>query len=231
MGSLKPMKRHPSDTQNTQVQTNTAPWLLVNPYHIQGAPTIGATDTNQNRLSDQVWVQRCSGYFHIQIDAKTTNEVEFRKLCGWFKGSQDASDHTINAFSATQLTNHFPTRLGRYDPDNYKIVEDKSWTSMPRFIYNGASEPGESNSPIAVWPSQMVKCNMNFNRSVRFSDTNENDDSDPTLSAAMPVGWKPLLLYRYVVRCKTLLARQVIIHHQRLIPNSQRTSRMRCKLH
>lgn len=198
MGSLKPMKRHPADAQNSQVQTNTAPWLIIHPYHIQGAPTVGATNTNENRLSDQVWVNRCSGYFNVQIGAFTTNEVEFRKLCGWYKGSQDSSDHAINAFNAVVLTNHIPNRLTRYDPDNYKIVEDKSWTSMPKFVYNGASEPGEDNVPVAVWQSQMIKCNFRFNRTVRFSDDTENDDSNPVLGA-QAVGWHPFMALQ--IRC------------------------------
>lgn len=202
LGSLKPMKRHPFDTNNTKVQTNSSPWILVKPYAIPGTTTINAAGANERRLSDQIWVQRCSGFYNLQIDAKTTNEVEIRKIVGWYKGSTSGADKAINVLNTQVLATDFPTRLSRYDPDNYKIIEDKSWTSHPISIYNGASAPGDANTPIAVWKSQMIKANFNFGRTVRFSDSVEHDDGDPVLAIGSSVGWAPFIALQ--VRCPTL---------------------------
>lgn len=199
VASMKPMKKLASDAINQQYDLSSTNWIMIQPYYIGGGPNNSGSAEN-TRLSNQVWHHRTSGIHWIRIPPTCLYPVEVRKMCGWFKGSADPTDATINAFSAATLTQSFPNRSRRYDSDNFKIIEDKSWTVMPHQIFDSTSgdtaaeDTGVSNMNRAVWKDIVVKCNFNTNRVVRYTDSNINTSEEGLVaSAAMSVGWKPFI--------------------------------------
>ena len=138
VNSMKPMKRYPNDVNDSQYNLNSTNWVVIQPAYIGGGPNNSSSAENI-RLSNQIWLHRTSGIHWIRIPDTCLHAVEIRKMCGWYKGSTDATSAAINQFSAAHLTSSFPNRSKRYDPDNFKIIEDKCWTVMPHAIYDSSS--------------------------------------------------------------------------------------------
>lgn len=204
VNSMKPMKKLAVDAVNQQYDLSSNSWIMIQPYFIGGGPNNSGSAEN-TRLSNQVWHHRTSGIHWIRIPPTCLYPVEVRKMCGWFKGSSDATDASINSFSALALTSSFPNRTRRYDSDNFKIIEDKSWTVMPHQIFDNTSgtstgeETGLSNDNRAVWKDIQVKCNFATNRVVRYTDSAINDGEEGLVSSAgMSCGWKPFIAVQLI---------------------------------
>lgn len=204
INSMKPMKRLAQDANNQQYDLSTTNWIMIQPYYIGGGANNSSAAEN-TRLSNQVWHHRTTGIHWIRIPSTCLYPVEVRKMCGWFKGSADATDASINSFSAAALTASFPNRSRRYDPDNFKIIEDKSWTVMPHQVFDSSSgvstgeETGLTNDNRAVWKDVVIKCNFTTNKVVRYTDSVNNDSEEALVaSAAMSVGWKPFIAVQLI---------------------------------
>ena len=203
VNSMKPMKKLAMDAINQAYDLSSTNWIMIQPYYVGGGPNNSGSAEN-TRLSNQIWHHRTSGIHWIRMHPKTTHPVEVRKMCGWFKGSVDPTDASINAFTAATLTSAFPNRSRRYDSDNWKIIEDKSWTVMPHQIFDSTSgeSTGEAmlaNDNRALWKDVVIKCNFATNRVVRYSDSNINSAEEGLVaSAAMSVGWKPFIAIQLV---------------------------------
>lgn len=205
VNSMKPMKRYANDANDQRYNLSTTNWIMIQPYFIGGGPN-NSTSAENIRLSNQIWVHRTSGIHWIRIPDTCLYPVEIRKMCGWWKGSTDGQQASINNFSASHLTTSFPNRSKRYDPDNFKIIEDKSWTVMPHQIFDSTSgdtaseDTGLTNANRAVWKPIQIKCNFNINKKVRYSDVYDSASDEPlNQSASLSVGWKPFIGIQ--VRC------------------------------
>lgn len=205
VNSMKPMKRLAFDSNDTQISLANNQWYMWQPAYIGGGPA-NSTSAENVRLSNQIWLHRFSGIAHIQIQDKTMKAVEVRKMCGWYKGSTDATDASIQGFGIAHLHTSFPNRIKRYDPDNFKILEDRTWTATPKFIYDSTSGEGAAegsglqNDNRSIWSPMTVKCNWNLNRVFRYSGSNDNQSEESLhASAATLVGWKPFFAIQ--IRC------------------------------
>ena len=150
VNAQKVMKRFPNDGLNFQ-NPNPAgnSWLCFIPTDIGASGTTSAQQ-DISRLTNETWIQRMSGIMDIQIGETTIKPVEFRKMCGWYKGSAKPNDPQNSAFNSAHLQSSFPTRLTRYDPDNFKIIEDKSWSVTPKLVYdNNGSDANNTNNGIS----------------------------------------------------------------------------------
>ena len=218
VNAQKVMKRFPNDGLNFQ-NPNPAgnSWLCFIPTDIGASGTTSAQQ-DISRLTNETWIQRMSGIMDIQIGETTIKPVEFRKMCGWYKGSAKPNDPQNSAFNSAHLQSSFPTRLTRYDPDNFKIIEDKSWSVTPKLVYdNNGSDDRHLPDPTGmtdgmpqaeqfygVWNPQTVKCSFQLNRVFRYTDANDsaagtNIRDGLVLNGAYLVGWVPFIAIQ--MRC------------------------------
>lgn len=198
ISSMKPMKMFMIDALNQTPNLGSNPWFCVLPYDIPGSAASG-TSGDVNRNSDQTWVHRTSGFFEAQMNPLCLNPVEVRKLCGWYKGSAKPNDSANSSFSVTHLATSFPNRLERYDRDNWKINEDKTWTVLPHQIYDQNSGDSSTVALRANWKPLQIKCNYNLNRVVRYTDGTDHGaglgvkDGGLQTNGAYHVGWIPFI--------------------------------------
>ena len=92
-----PTKIHTNEAMDSKIQRNATPWLLIKPTNINWSDT-----NNYERASDSIFVEKCSGFFNLSLNASTTNRVEVRELMGFYKGSSDAAH--LNAFTSIPCT-------------------------------------------------------------------------------------------------------------------------------
>lgn len=185
-----PKKLKSFDTIDTTVQTNSTPWLIVEPLHLD----IGLN--NYSRAGDVIFAERCSGIFNVSFSGNTTNRVEVREMVGWFKGTNKTVGQT-GAIPATQfgpsiLNDDIPSKRSRWDRDNYKILHDRTYDLMPTQIYEAT--PG---NPQALWKSKQIKLNLPMYRKFRYTNANnggDNDSAEGTYANADNVmGWQPFI--------------------------------------
>ena len=176
---------------------NSHSWILIQPAYIdQGYD-------NASRLSDQVYIEKCSGFFNISFDTATTNRVEVRELVGFFKGTTDANEKNIADFSPTTLHSMLPTKMSSWDRDNFYITHDKSYDLMPQQVYNAADYNG-ANTPHGIWRSKRIGLTQHLYRKFRYTNSTEGGDNGDLVEGAYatsnhPVGWKPFIALQ--VRC------------------------------
>lgn len=206
MSSMKPMKMFINDGINQAPSLASNPWFCILPYDIPGSSAAGSSG-DVNRNSDQTWIHRCSGILEAQFSNLTINPVEVRKMCGWYKGSAKPNDVANSAFGVAHLGTSFPTRLTRYDSDNWKIIEDKNFTVMPHQIYDSAAGNAGTAALRANWKPLTLKCNFNLNKVVRYTDGTDAGagitvkDGGLQQNGAYHVGWIPFIGIQ--LRCPT----------------------------
>lgn len=196
-----PRKMKTYDGTDSQTLTAAAPWLVIRPTLIPRVNSANV-DGNFHRNSDNIYGERCSGYFNLSLFPQTTNRVEVRELVGWYKGSIDASRKSVFQFGVSELEADLPNKMSRWDADNYKIIHDKSYDLMPAQVYNTATGDG-TNSPNGIWRSKMIKLNLPMYRRFNFTNTTEGGAGDTVsggISASqVPMGWQPFIAVQ--VRC------------------------------
>lgn len=201
VNSMKPMKRWSQDNVNQVYDMSSNQWFCIKPAALAGGGANSGSAENV-RLSNQAWIHRCSGIFHVKINPLTLYNVEIRKMCGWYKGGTGNYDQPANQFGITHLQNSFPHRLKRYDPDNFKIIEDRTWDVTPKMIYdsNGSDDQTLSEPMRAVWSPQQIKCNFKFNRVFRYTDDVDNNAEEGLAqNGIQQVGWIPFIAIQ--LRC------------------------------
>lgn len=175
--------------------TNSQPWILIQPTFIDHG------DNNITRSGDQVYVEKCSGFFNVSFNTATTNRVEIRELVGYFKGSTDATQKNIADFSANTLGTHLPNKMSSWDRDNFYIKHDKSYDLMPLQVYNAATTG--ANQPNGIWRSKRIPLTHFLYRKFRYSNTVEGGVGDSVegvyASSNNVVGWKPFIALQ--IRC------------------------------
>ncbi len=191
-----PKKINYDEGTDVAVQTNTSPWLVIQPAFIdQGFD-------NNERMGDQVYIEKCSGFFNISFSTQTINRVEVRELVGFFKGSTDPAEKNIADFSANELNNALPNKMSSWDRDNFMIKHDKSYDLMPRQVYN-AGDGDAANEPQGIWASKRIPLTHYLYRKYRYTNTTEGGTGDlveGTLAASNhPIGWKPFIALQ--IRC------------------------------
>jgi len=206
VNSMKPMKRFSQDNINEVYNLSSNQWFMLRPTAVPGAGA-NSLQAENSRLSNQCWIHRCSGIFHVKINPSTLYNVEFRKMCGYYKGGTGTYDTSPINFNITHLHNSFPHRNKRYDPDNFKIIEDKTWDMTPKMIFDSSSgdsiseDTGLSNDNKAVWAPLQIKCNFNFNKVFRYTDADDADAEGEALqqNGISQVGWVPFIAIQ--MRC------------------------------
>ena len=190
-----PTKIHTNEAMDSKIQRNATPWLLIKPTNINWSDT-----NNYERASDSIFVEKCSGFFNLSLNASTTNRVEVRELMGFYKGSSDAAH--LNAFTSTTLTTDLPNKLSTWDRDNYLIKHDKKYDLMPHQIYNVTGNNG-TIVPNGIWKSKNIRLTLPLYRKYRYTNSVEGGNSqtvEGTFSANdLPVGWVPFIALQ--VRC------------------------------
>lgn len=176
--------------------TNTSPWLVIQPAFLdQGL-------SNVDRAGDQVFIEKCSGFYNLSFSTNTTNRVEVRELVGFFKGSTDATEKNIADFDAATLANMLPNKMSSWDRDNFYIKHDKSYDLMPQQVYNAGTGDG-ANVPQGIWRSKRIGLTQHLYRKFRYTNTQEGGQGDVVegsfASSNHPVGWKPFIALQ--VRC------------------------------
>lgn len=204
IASMKPMKRVAFDNLNMREDMSSNQWIVWQPTFIAG--NAGGSDQENTRMSNQCWIQRCSGIVNIQPSTQTLHPIEIREMCGWYKGSTSGTQAAINSFNAGHLNTSFPNRLTRYDPDNFKIIKDRFFTVCPRQIYDSSSgdSTGENshvlNDNLAVWAPVTIKCTFKLNKVFRYSDATDGGGEESLVTdAGSQVGWKPFIALQ--LRC------------------------------
>lgn len=196
--NMIPTKRKPNDG-STQLAANTPNSLLIKPYFIEAADAlVSGQDENEKRMTNNIFINRTSGYFRIIPPATLVNALDIRLICGWYKGTgavigSNAGPQGLTAnLSATHLYEVFASNMGRYDPSNFKIISDRSMIRMPQQIYD-LDGSGQGSTVVGLWRPIEMKCNFNFNRRFNYSDGKQNDDSETTSSGENVSGWKPFI--------------------------------------
>lgn len=151
-----PTKIHTNEATDSKLQTNAASWLLIKPAYINWSDT-----NNYERASDSIFIEKCSGYFNLSLNAKTTNRIEVRELMGFYKGSTDAAH--VNAFTPTLLTSDLPNKMSTWDRDNYLIKHDKKYDLMLHQIYNVEGAAG-TLTPNGIWKSKNIRLTLSLYR-------------------------------------------------------------------
>jgi len=176
--------------------TNSTPWTVIKPLFIDYGVQ------NYQRNQDHIYAERCSGFFNVSVNSKTTNAVEIRELCGFYKGTSDPGGVSQANFGSTTLTTDLSKKSSRWDRDNYMITHDKSYDWMPTQVYNEGGA-GEQNQPIGIWRSKMIKLNLPLYRRFEYSNTTEGGAGDAVegliASSNVPMGWQPFLAVQ--LRC------------------------------
>lgn len=176
--------------------TNSSSWIMVQPALLDHG-----TD-NITRAGDQVYIEKCSGFFNLSFSTTTTNRIEVRELVGFFKGSTNAQDKNIADFSPSTLHAHLPTKMSSWDRDNFYIKHDKSYDLMPQQVYNAGTGTG-NNIPQGIWRSKRIPLSSFLYRKFRYTNTQEGGAGDTVegvfASSNHPVGWKPFIALQ--VRC------------------------------
>lgn len=199
VNSQKVMKRFPNDGLNFQNPSASNEWVCFLPTDI-GASGPTAVNQDISRLTNSTWIQRMSGIIDVQIPQTCHSPVEVRKMCGWYKGSSKPNDPQNSSFGATHLQQSFPSRLTRYDNDNFKIVDDINFSVSPhQQLYNPDTETKES-----LWKPFKIKCSMRLNRTFNYTDANDsaagtNLRDGLVLNGAYLVGWVPFIAIQ--MRC------------------------------
>lgn len=174
------------------VQTNSGPWIVIQPTLIDAG-----TDNNK-RAGDSVFVEKCTGFFNLSLSTSTINRVEVRELCGYFKGSTNSLDKNIANFGTNELTTWLPNKMSSWDRDNFYIKHDKSYDLIPHHIFE--TSPG---SPQAIWRSKRIPLALHMYRKYRYTNTMLGGDGNTVegqLAASNFVsGWKPFIALQ--VRC------------------------------
>lgn len=176
--------------------TNATPWLMVQPAFLnQGYDNI-------SRLGDQVYIEKCSGFFNVSFSTSTTNRVEIRELVGYYKGATDASDKNIADFDSNTLATMLPNKMASWDRDNFLIKHDKSYDLMPQQVYNAGAGDGV-NQPQGIWRSKRIGLTHHLYRKFRYTNDSKGGAGDTVegtyASSNHPVGWKPFIAIQ--VRC------------------------------
>jgi len=180
------------------VINNAAPWVVIQPTLLDHG--FG----NFNRASDQVYVEKCKGYFNVSFSTATTNRVEIRELVGFYKGSTDPSDKNTADFAAHTLSQMLPTKMSSWDRDNFYIKHDKSYDLMPQQVYNAGTGTG-NNEPQGIWRSKRIPLSQFLYRKFRYTNSIEGSDIGQNTVEGQPainnhvVGWKPFIALQ--VRC------------------------------
>ena len=196
--NMIPTKRFPNDG-STLLSSNSPNSILIKPYFIPAADAlVSGHDENQRRMTNNIWINRTSGFVRILPPATCVNALDIRIVCGYYKGagavigSNAGPQGTDSALSATHIYEVFASNMGRYDPSNFKIVSDRSSIHMPQQIFD-VDGSGQSSTMTALWRPVERKCNMRFNRRFTYSDGKQNDDSETTSSGENVDGWKPFI--------------------------------------
>lgn len=176
--------------------TNSSSWVMISPAFLdQGLDNI-------KRAGDQVYIEKCGGFFNLSFNTATTNRVEVRELVGFFKGATDPSQKNIADFSALTLQTHLPNKMSSWDKDNFYIKHDKSYDLMPQQVYNAGAGNG-SNIPQGIWRSKRIPLTQFLYRKFRYTNSHEGGAGDTVegayASSNHPVGWKPFIALQ--VRC------------------------------
>lgn len=188
---------HGTDT-GPAVITNATPWILIQPA------TLDQGFNNYTRTTDEVFIEKCKGFFNLSFGTTTTNRVEVRELIGFFKGSTSPSDKNIADFGAHTLNTLLPTKMSSWDRDNFYIKHDKSYDLMPTQIYNAGQGDG-ANQPQGIWRSKRIPLSQYLYRKFRYtntimgSDTGQNTVEGQYATSNVPIGWKPFIALQ--VRC------------------------------
>lgn len=176
--------------------SNALPWFVIQPAFLdQGYD-------NVSRAGDQVFIEKCSGFFNLSFNTATTNRVEVRELVGFYKGSTDATEKNIADFDAHTLSTMLPNKMSSWDRDNFYIKHDKSYDLMPQQVYNAGSGDG-ANAPQGIWRSKRIPLTHHLYRKYRYTNTQEGGNGDNVegafASSNHPIGWKPFIALQ--VRC------------------------------
>jgi len=192
-----PRKLVSTDGTDVTVQTNSQPWLIIEPTLInQGL-------NNFSRAGDEIYVEKCKGYFNVSFGPATTNRVEVRELIGFYKGTTDAQGKTIAEFNPTRLATHLQNKMSRWDRDNYYITHDKAYDLMPQQVYNAGSGDG-ANVPNGIWRSKRIALTQYLYRRYRYTSgspgsTDGNVTEGAFATSDHVVGWKPFIALQ--IRC------------------------------
>jgi hypothetical protein len=175
---------------------NASPWVIIQPAFIdQGF-------SNYSRLGDQVYIEKCSGFFNVSFNVSTTNRVEIRELVGFYKGSTDAQDKNIANFGASDLATLLPNKMTSWDRDNFYIKHDKSYDLMPQQVYN-SGPPDGNNAPTGIWRSKRIPLSHHLYRKFRYTNNAQGGTGNSTegsyAASNHPVGWKPFIALQ--IRC------------------------------
>ena len=191
-----PTKIKVNEGTDFKSQTNTAPWLCILPA------TINWSDVNNyERAGDQIFIEKCKGYFNVSFNPKTTNRVEVRELMGFYKGSSNPAT-ARSAFNASTLVTDLPNKMSSWDRDNYFIKHDKKYDLMPIQVYNAGSGDG-ANVPNGIWKSKRIDLTHHLYRKFRYTNSEEGGSSDVVEGTYSgndtPMGWTPFIALQ--LRC------------------------------
>jgi len=196
-----PKKYHLYDGTVSLNDYQAPPGVLIMPTEIPSNQYVGNQGTGDlsKRNTNNIYLERTSGVFNIRPFPTMVNPLHVRKVCGWWKGvSTTTADgpHTNDSLSATSLHSTFSDRLARYDPANYKILEDKFFTIVPHSIYdqNGSDNANLSEPMRAIWKPTLVKCNFACHRRFTYADGKQSgQDDEIDVSGSQVMGWKPFI--------------------------------------
>ena len=194
-----PAKRCPNDGIAT-LSSSAPNSLLIKPYFIEGNSTLASgQDELHKRNGNQIYVSRTSGFFRVEVPSTVVNAVDVRHICGWYKGTgavigQNAGPQGLTAqLSATHLSEVFSSNIARYDPANFKIVSDRTFTKVPESIFDLDGPNGQGTTMVGLWKPINIKCNFKFNKRFKYQDGKQNDDSEITTNGENVLGWKPFI--------------------------------------
>lgn len=197
--AYKQMPKKLFSTQGTDVaiQSNNNSWLLIEPTFIDYGTG------NYDRASDQIYVEKCAGFFNVSFSPSTTNRVEVRELCGYYKGETDPLAKPVPEFDAVRLQTFLANKMARWDRDNFKITHDKAYDLMPQQVYNAGAGDG-ANDPNGIWRSKRIPLSLHMYRKYRYTNgtpgNNQGNivEGEPASSNHV-VGWLPFIALQ--IRC------------------------------
>lgn len=193
-----PQKRCPNDG-TLHLASNDPNSILIKPYYIPANSTLtSGSDEMWKRNGSQIFVNRTSGIFRLQIPETCVNPVDIRHICGWYKGSGALLSAgqgplgTAHPLTAARLNETFHNQLARYDSANYKILTDRAFTVTPESIFD-IDGSGQNSTMVGLWKTVTVKCNFPFNKRFKYADGKQGDDSEIATDGEDLVGWKPFI--------------------------------------
>jgi hypothetical protein len=204
-GSMAVIKAHKFAGHDDMSLFGTAPaggesydpkeWYIFNPLMLNRVSN--ATPSDVNRQSDTIFARNSRAEFQFIPSKRCITGFQVRVCMGYFKGDDNKGTQGLVSNDLKVIYPDIHTKLQTKQnkaTDDFKWVYSKTYTFVPKQIYDEDTEEGDHTGAdrvlVALWTPKNIKCNFKYFSKKTF----EGADGD-SLN-----GWNPIV----ALQCKPL---------------------------